>query len=88
MNALERHFDKVILFILFISLVVIWETVLFKIGHFSTSWLENVAGQVLAALLTLMVGNKTGARSTDGGTNAKTEIPAPDPSAPDPNRVP
>ena len=74
-GALDKQFDKVLLFVLFVFLMVMAEVIFIRSGYAQgfISWMENIAGQVLAALLTLMVGARQTQRASDGGTNGKTD---------------
>jgi len=73
---LKTHFDKLLLTGLLLTLFFATIHVLHHSPDGSAlNWLENTVGQVLAALLTLMVGTRLTQRNGDKG-----QIPAPAPA--------
>lgn len=82
-DFLKAHFDKLLLTGLLLTLFFAAIHVL----HHSTdtsavNWLENTVGQVLAALLTLMVGQRMTQRASDGKGGNELSPGAPDTSLP------
>ena len=65
-NKLWGHFDKILLACLFLIVtgVVFWVMHKFPDSE-SLHWVENADGQILAALLTLMVGQRMSQRKQD-----------------------
>lgn len=61
----DKHLDKFLLFITLLVFVIIWEVVLYKAPLTSVNWLENLIGQVAAALFTLTIGSRSNQRSSD-----------------------
>jgi len=73
MDFLKTNFDKILLVGLFLVMVGISEQAIHSPGTdmSSINWLENVDGQILAALLALMAGRAFTPKS-NGGVNGKT----------------
>ena len=66
-DFLKTHFDKLLLTGLLLTLFFATIHTLHHGNDMSViSWLENTVGQVLAALLTLMVGSRMTQRNGDG----------------------
>ena len=91
-DFLKQHFDKLLLSALFLTALGIHMHFARELAFYSTttnvshiagtvSWLENTVGQILAALLTLMVGRSLTANATvtpGGGAAATAGPPAGD----------
>ncbi len=78
MDFVKAQFDKLLLACLFVTCLLL---TLHGFHHESdsgfVSWLENIDGQVLAALLTLMVGSRMTQRSNDVSKNNQNPPTAP-----------
>jgi len=67
-DFIEKHFDKLFLgTLLYVLIRVLVHTYRFYPDH--SHFMENVAGQVLAALLTLVTGARLFGRGEKGGVN-------------------
>lgn len=85
----RNHFDKVLLASLFVIAFGIYILFVRELAFYATTnnaqhlgevvnWLQNTIGQLLAALLALMVGRSMASRATDnpGGGPAQPKAPA------------
>jgi hypothetical protein len=67
-DKLFGHFDKLLLALLFLfGLIFLLHALHHQADAAVLQWIENSVGQILAALLTLMVGQRTMQRKADDG---------------------
>lgn len=72
-DLFKANFDKLLLSILFLTVVgLLLHAIHHQADAGTISWFENTIGQVLAALLTLMVGRSMTSRNGDHPTDVKT----------------
>ena len=74
-GRLWTHFDKLLLAVLFVVVTGLTFWIMHKFPDSeSLHWIENADGQILAALLTMMVGQRMIQRKPDD-TNGKAPVP-------------
>ena len=72
MEFLKTHFDKLLLSSLFLAAMVLFLHTIHHTQDVSVvNWLQNTIGQILAALLTLMVGRSMVQKNDNGNGNGK-----------------
>lgn len=76
-DFLKSEFDKIMLCVLFfLTMGFLLHAIHHTTDGATITWLEDIVGQILAALLTLLVGARMQNRKTDG-SNGTTAPPAP-----------
>jgi len=71
MCFIDRHFEKLLLSLLFIATLAIFLHAIHAkdVDPATINWLQNTVGQILAALLALMVGTRLAQRNGDSKTS-------------------
>lgn len=68
-DFIKVYFDKLLLSVLFLlGMTFLLHAVHHAVDSGTVSWIENTVGQILAALLTLMVGRSLTQRAGDNGS--------------------